>query len=47
VETNLAGHEFVETFLVFGSEVCYEFANGFVGCQVHMPKVACHGEDTS
>jgi len=46
-ETNLASHEFVEMFLVFGSKVCYKFANGFVGHWAHTPKMASHGEDTS
>jgi len=32
--------EFAEAFLVFGTEICNKFVDGFIGGQVHMPQVA-------
>jgi len=37
VKTTLTGHELVEAFLVFGSEICNKFTNSFVGSWAHMP----------
>jgi len=46
VETNLAGHEFAEPFLVFGGEVKAEFVKGLVGHWVCMPQVTGQCENT-
>jgi len=46
VKTSLTGHEFVEAFLIFGSEVSNEFTNGFVGGGVHTPHITSHVDDS-
>jgi len=41
VKATLTGCELVEAFLVFGSEICNKFVDGFGGNWAHTPLFAC------